>query len=86
MVKPRRNRAAMKPSVRYKRQSKNRPQNAARAVFCGGVKVVHRRILDSRRFMVVYVERSWWMVAVNERWREFRISRESVRIFGTFEN
>src|ERR1700682_1543992 len=26
----------------YERRSKNRPQNAAGAVFCGGVKVVHR--------------------------------------------
>jgi DNA-binding response OmpR family regulator len=31
----------------YERRSKNRPQNAAGAVFCGGVKVVHRRILVS---------------------------------------
>jgi hypothetical protein len=31
----------------YERRSKNRPQNAARAVFCGGVKVVHRRIFVS---------------------------------------
>ena len=29
------------------RRSKNRPQNAARAEFCGGVKVGHRRILVS---------------------------------------
>jgi hypothetical protein len=34
-----------KDKLEYKRQSKNRPQNVARAVFCGGVKVVHRRIL-----------------------------------------
>jgi hypothetical protein len=32
---------------KYERRSKNRPQNAARAVFCGGVKVVHRRIFVS---------------------------------------
>jgi hypothetical protein len=31
----------------HERRSKNRPQNAARAVFCGGVKVVHRRIFVS---------------------------------------
>ena len=30
-----------------KRRSKNRPQSAARAALCGGVKVVHRRILVS---------------------------------------
>ena len=29
----------------YERRSKNRPQSAARAVLCGGVKVVHRRNL-----------------------------------------
>jgi hypothetical protein len=34
-------------SEQYERRSKNRPQNAAGAVFCGGVKVVHRRILVS---------------------------------------
>jgi hypothetical protein len=33
--------------ITYERRSKNRPQNAARAVFCGGVKVVHRRIFVS---------------------------------------
>jgi len=29
------------------RRSKNRPQSALRAALCGGVKVVHRRILVS---------------------------------------
>jgi hypothetical protein len=33
--------------TKYERRSKNRPQNAARAVFCGGVKVDHRRNLVS---------------------------------------
>jgi hypothetical protein len=32
---------------RYARRCKTRPQCAARAVLCGGVKVVHRRILVS---------------------------------------
>jgi hypothetical protein len=31
----------------YERRSKNRPQNAAGAALCGGVKVVHRGILVS---------------------------------------
>ena len=31
----------------YEHGSKNRPQSAAGAGFCGGVKVVHRRTLDS---------------------------------------
>jgi hypothetical protein len=35
------------PEAIYERRSKNRPQNAARAVFCGGVKVDHRRNLVS---------------------------------------
>jgi hypothetical protein len=33
--------------VMCERRSKTRPQNAAGAVFCGGVKVVHRRSLVS---------------------------------------
>ena len=39
--------AASVCSFCYERRSKNRPQNAAGAAFCGGVKVVHRRILGS---------------------------------------
>src|ERR1035441_3209056 len=35
-------------ALQYERQSKNRPQNIAEAVFRGGVKVVHRRILVPR--------------------------------------
>ncbi|MHB8392758.1 MAG: hypothetical protein ACYDBH_24795, partial [Acidobacteriaceae bacterium] len=35
-------------SDNYERQSKNRPQNIAEAVFCGGVKVGHRRIFVLR--------------------------------------
>jgi len=31
----------------YERRRKNRPQNAAGAALCGGVKVVHRGILVS---------------------------------------
>jgi hypothetical protein len=34
-------------TVGYERRRKNRPQSAARAAFCGGVKVVHRRNLVS---------------------------------------
>jgi hypothetical protein len=35
------------PPATYERRSKNRPQNAAGAALCGGVKVVHRGILVS---------------------------------------
>ena len=35
------------PTRAYERRSKNRPQNAAGAALCGGVKVVHRGITVS---------------------------------------